>query len=364
MFELINNKIRQVQAQDELEKPRKRPFLQHIHYFRGFAIINIVMIHLLFPYLNEHIALFKIPDIIVDLLFADSTLYFVLISGFLFAYLAHRVEVKSYYQVKFKNVVLPYIFITFLVSFFKYRDLLMSMQWGTLLEKFFSHLVRGDALVPFWYIPFIAVVFLISPFFLMLSEQQFRKVTFFAVFLPLLGSRPVIELTPWHFMYYIPVYMMGMFIARNYEQVLECVLKYRTYLFTAIILSSLVLVYILWLPDDSFLIQKNIQHSLFYIQRISISLLLLRYLRKFDNKKINWLDYLAVYSFSIYFLHPLVQYVIVEKLLYLKPLHPYINMAPVLYIILVAVLILFLTLLTAIVLSRLLGRYSRMFIGA
>jgi len=364
MFAYLDKKIQQVQSKEErLRRDAKKPFLQHIHYFRGFAIINIVMIHLLYPYLAEHVALFVNARIVAELLFADSTLYFILIAGFLFSYLSHKIRIKDYYKVKFKNVILPYIIITFIVTLFKGRHELADLGVLSFLDIFIEHVLLGTALIPFWYIPFVAVVFFISPFFLMLSDQTFKKITVLAIFLPLLGTRPTIDLTVWHFFYYVPVYMLGMLVARNYSEILANVMRYKMWLYVAIVVSSLLLLYILQIPDETYYLQKNVYYGLFYIQKLSISFLLLDFLKRFDSKKINWLDYLAVYSFSIYFLHSIMQYP-VQKIMYLEPLRPYFDQAPVLYIVFVAVVILVLTLLVCIFLSRILGRYSRMLIGA
>ncbi|HEA29198.1 MAG TPA: acyltransferase [Leeuwenhoekiella sp.] len=363
MLTYFDKKIQQVQDQEErLRKDAKKPFLQHIHYFRGFAIINIVMIHLLFAYLAEHVKLFEKPRIAVELIFADSTIYFILIAGFLFSYLAYKVRIKSYYQVKFKNVILPYIIITFLITVLKNWHELIDLHFLSFFSIFIKHVVLGTALIPFWYIPFVAVVFFISPFFLMLSDKTFKKITLFAIFLPLLGTRPSIDLTAWHFIYYVPIYMLGMLIARNYSEILEQVMRYKVWLYVAIVVSSLIVTYNLWLPEESYFLQTNVHHSLLYIQKLGISFLLLNFLKRFDSKKINWLDYLAVYSFSIYFLHTIVQYP-VQKIMYLAPLRPYIDKAPVVYIFFVGVVILLVTLLVCIVLKRIFGRYSRMLIG-
>jgi surface polysaccharide O-acyltransferase-like enzyme len=364
MFTYLDNKIQLVQSQEErLRRDAKKPFLQHIHYFRGFAIINIVMIHMLFPYWGEHVALFNNARIGVELVFADSTIYFILIAGFLFSYLAHKIRIKAYYKVKFKNVILPYIIITFMVTLFKSRHELADLNVLAFLNSLLENILLGKALIPFWYIPFIAIVFLMSPFFLMISDKTFKKITIVAIFLPLLGSRPTIDLTVWHFFYYVPVYMLGILIARNYTEILAKVMRYKVWLYAAIVVSSLLLLYNLQIPEETYFMQRNVYYGLFYIQKISISFLLLNFLQRFDSKKINWLDYLAVYSFSIYFLHSIVQYP-VQKIMYMAPLRPYIDMAPVLYIFLVAIVILVVTLLACIVLNRILGKYSRMLIGA
>ncbi|MGB3775453.1 MAG: acyltransferase, partial [Leeuwenhoekiella sp.] len=316
----------------------------------------------LYPYLENQVRLFEKPRLITELIFADSTIYFVFIAGFLFSYLSYKINIKSYYIVKFKNVILPYIIITFLVTGLKNWRELVDLDILTFLKTFINHVFLGTALTPFWYIPFVAVVFLISPFFLMISDKTFRKITLFAMFLPLLGTRPVIELTPWHFIYYIPVYMLGMMIARDYDRILKNIMRHKIWLYVAIAITSLILIYNLSLPEHSYALQSNVHHSLFYIQKLSISFLLLNFLKRFDSKKINWLDYLAVYSFSIYFLHTIVQHP-VQQIMYLEPLRKYIDYAPIPYIFFVAVLILLVTLGVCIALNRILGRYSRMLIG-
>ena len=95
------------------EKPK---YLKHIQYFRAFAIINIVFIHTWeFPSDCRHNASFYLLNTIRELVFHDSTIYFLFISGFLFQYLSPKFELLKYYKSKLHYVIFPYIFMTLLV---------------------------------------------------------------------------------------------------------------------------------------------------------------------------------------------------------------------------------------------------------
>jgi len=84
----------------------KKPFLKHIHYFRAFAIINIVIVHT-WHSPSSFSAASSAVDIIRKVLFHSSTIYFVFISGFLFYYLSQKFDIAKYYKSKLFNISIP-----------------------------------------------------------------------------------------------------------------------------------------------------------------------------------------------------------------------------------------------------------------
>jgi surface polysaccharide O-acyltransferase-like enzyme len=106
-----------------MNEKKQTSFLGYLHSFRGFAIINIVFIHAfgyaLYEFNNQSIDLKSPYSIGNELLFHNSTIYFAVISGILFSVVLKSKGYKRFYSNKFKNVLLPYLFLTLFFSIFK-----------------------------------------------------------------------------------------------------------------------------------------------------------------------------------------------------------------------------------------------------
>ncbi len=97
-----------VSGMQKLEQNKhEEGFLDYIHYFRAIAITLIVGVHVLDSLERpENLQpIMRFLEVLVD----DSTLLFVLISGFLFQHLAPKFEAKTYFFKKALYVFLPYI---------------------------------------------------------------------------------------------------------------------------------------------------------------------------------------------------------------------------------------------------------------
>jgi surface polysaccharide O-acyltransferase-like enzyme len=101
-------------------------YLDYVHSFRGFAILNIVAIH------GFAIAL-SVPDnwnpdttsplyVLNEMLLHDSTIYFALISGMLFSSILRSRGYHRFYRSKILNVLFPYTFCTLVFS---------AVRWNT-----------------------------------------------------------------------------------------------------------------------------------------------------------------------------------------------------------------------------------------
>ena len=117
----------------------EKTFLWSMHYFRAFAIINIVIVHLWrIPIeTNEEIG---IQEIIREVLFHNSTIYFIFISGFLFIYLKNKFQLDKFYINKLRFIISPYLFniITFWIIFY-YLDLLGLYSYQSIKTNFFLY---------------------------------------------------------------------------------------------------------------------------------------------------------------------------------------------------------------------------------
>jgi peptidoglycan/LPS O-acetylase OafA/YrhL len=99
-----------------------KAFYNHLHAFRGFAILNIVAAHcwtiliIVATHGNdskEFLPLYATSET----LFHNATIYFAVISGLLFSLVLKKYSWKKFYLGKVKNVLVPYIFFSILYAF-------------------------------------------------------------------------------------------------------------------------------------------------------------------------------------------------------------------------------------------------------
>ena len=212
----------------------KQGFDLAMHYFRAFAIFSVISVHMwIVPPLEGHESMSRFLDMLRGVLFHSSTLYFVFISGYLFHFLAQRkFDLRTYYRKKLLNVIVPYVILSVFFTgyaFFWYSykgEVPRFTKLVTGCREFFQALLYGDVVLTYWYIPFIATIFLVSPLLLRLSEERFALLTLFTVWIPLLIPRT--ELTSFfhNYAFFFPAYLLGMFYSMNRDLILAFIAKH------------------------------------------------------------------------------------------------------------------------------------------
>ena len=119
--------------------------------------------------------------------------------------------------------------------------------------------------------------------------------------LPLLGTRTGTEITIGQYIYFYPIYILGIFVAMNFKIVLIRLNKYKALLFSIVVISSIILfiTYIIYQNGEI----SQIQNSLYYIQKLAIIGIILPSLEKITTNSYKILDQIASMSFAIYFIH-------------------------------------------------------------
>ena len=200
----------------------KQGFDLAMHYFRAFAIFSVISVHMwIVPPLEGHESMSRFLDMLRGVLFHSSTLYFVFISGYLFHFLAQRkFDLRTYYRKKLLNVIVPYVILSVFFTgyaFFWYSytgEVPRFTKLVTGCREFFQALLYGDVVLTYWYIPFIATIFLVSPLLLRLSEERFALLTLFTVWIPLLSR--TLDLTyPPLLVIQVPLYLFP--LCRGYH---------------------------------------------------------------------------------------------------------------------------------------------------
>ena len=150
-------------------------YLNFINYFRGFAILLIVMGHLfeitkVFDYNNPQLN--SLFTKICFPLITGGTALFVFISGFLFHHIFYTrgFNLKEFLKNKVKNVLCPYLFsITPIIVyrlFFNHKNLNFYENKIKFLKTLALNFYSGTLLLSTWYIPFAFLLFLVSPIFI------------------------------------------------------------------------------------------------------------------------------------------------------------------------------------------------------
>lgn len=255
--------------------------------------------------------------------FTGGTFYFVLISGILFHHVFYKdFKLKNFLVKKTKYVVFPYLIMSLLpiiylvcISDFssKYPESYFSSNgegfWNIYILPSIKYLLSGDHMTAYWYIPFIFIIFLLSPLFVFFIKTK-PATKFFIILLLTLNSsvihRPEDNLyfsIVQSVIYFLPIYMIGIMFSENRVKITNFL---ENKLFIPLLLS---LVFLLLhvrfgseLDKNSFIytyegIDFSIGHKLFF------GLFIILFFTKLQTKNINRLKLISASSFGIYFIH-------------------------------------------------------------
>ena len=259
------------------------------HYFRAFAIVSVMLTHMwVGPVLAGSEDAAKLQDSLRLCLFHSATIYFVFISGYLFDFVNRRkgqFPPLRFYKSKIVNVFCPY----FILSLLLLAAGWISHHWfgydipfindGTPVASLWDVLrclAYGSAsLVPYWYIPFIMTVFSVGPLIFHLPTGLLQKILLPASVLPLMVPRLLVS----------PL--------RN--------LRHLSAIRVTAVLTSLLIV-----ADHYFgSFMPNIEGA-YSVQKLCIGSWVLELLEGMDREVLA-LDFLARYSFPLFFLHAIFQ---------------------------------------------------------
>ncbi len=347
-------------------KAKKDGFDWGMHYLRGFAIVCIMLTHFL-----GRTGAAKFAHAFLT----SSTVFFLFISGYLCQYLAFRrpVESRKYYLSKLKNVIALYV----VCSLATLAAILAinAKRVGVIAPSDLSLRAMPDILLlgwvqrQYWYIPFVAVLFLVSPW---LTRSSNRTLAWLSVVSFVLAvsfpHRPPSHLV-WsipHFLYrmvyFTWAYLLGFAYARWKRQIDPHLGAYvAPTLLTGMALGVCALApeTAFWRPEyvlaDSF--AWSFQKLLFLVPVLYVA-------NRIRSTRIALFDMLATYSFTLFFLHHFFirDYAVLQKLVFL-----HIGPAPVLRLcvrVVLAAIFIGQNLVLSILLKKACGRWSRSFIGS
>lgn len=296
--------------------PVKAAHLEYLDGFRGVAIMFVVLIHANNAMLQRGVAL--TPDAFspvwtaFHILSHNATVYFALISGILYAYRLHDKPHAAFLRSRFEAVIIPYALVsTGLTALMLAMAARRSGEWpraDEALLRIIGNILTGDAWNHLWYIPVVAILYLISPLLLRAVENP-RTGRVFAVTmvcLPLVFSRTATDITIAMLVYFSGVYTAGLVIGRDPERILAR-LSRRIAPLSFVAAGAAVAVWLLDRSGIEFAGPISVRESAIYVLRMSLAVLMLIGLRagigSLGPAARRALDRIAAYSFGIYFLH-------------------------------------------------------------
>lgn len=301
-------------------KPTKRKFLNSINYFRGIAIILIVLGHC------YDLSRWDISNNFEKLFYTlslNGSVYFVFISGFLYNHIFYpRFEYKKFMVKKIQNVLLPYL----LCSIIPILLTIYLKDGGEYLPKNLTnnpflatiwYLVTGRIIFAYWYIPMVMILFAISPLInLIIKGRKTLLVISFLLPISLIVHRPIDNINPIHsLIYFLPIYLIGIWSSIHNEKIYAYLRdnKKKLAIFLLAIALGLIQVLIFQEPGNF--------HKEFWsitipdvnlIQKILFCFLFMSILDFYENVDIGIMKKTAETSFAIYFIHPFLINVVIS----------------------------------------------------
>ena len=294
--------------------PKKKKFINSINYFRGLAIIIIVLGH------SFDLAHWNISNNFENFIYAlslNGTVYFVFISGFLYYHIFyHKFNYKKFMYKKTQYVLLPYILISIvpiLLTVFlndgggQLPDNLKESPFVAIIW----YLITGEIIVAYWYIPMAMLLFAVSPLVNIIIKSQ-KVLEAFLLLLPisLIIHRPIENTNAVHsLIYFFPVYLLGVWSSINNKAIYAYLKDNKKKIAIGLLAIVLGLIQILVFK------QTGNFHKDFWsvtvpdinlLQKILLCFLFMSILDIYENTNFKLVNKVAEISFAIYFIHPFV----------------------------------------------------------
>jgi len=344
-------------------------FLNSINHFRAIAIVFIVTGHC---FRLTNITFDSPTENIIRTLVDGGTTLFVFISGFLFHYVFYeKYQYRSFIIKKIKNVFVPYLILSALPII---NDIINKKPYfggyflpsdtGFLYEYLvptLKYYVTGRHFTAYWYIPFIMITFLMSPVHIWFIEQKTKFQILIVIFFVIISS--LIHRPPWllnvfqHVVYYFPIYLIGILCSMNKEKIYLKLEGKELYLLVSVFLLAIIQVAFGQTGNYYKAAFAYNGLDLMIFQKIILSVFFMVWLHRFENIKKQFISVVASTSFTIFFIHPIIlrSFAIMDLTIT--------SQEPWLFFPLIVIMIILVCIALALVLKKLLPKYSRYITG-
>lgn len=351
-------------------------YINSINYFRGIAIIFIVFGHCLY------LADFEYNSIIGTTIFnltKGGTAFFVFISGFLFHHIFYKkFDYKKFVIKKTKYVLVPYLVLSTLPiivllikvcidgifplnTFWQRHEDLLSFP-------IFRHYLTGvgESFFGYWYIPFIMIVFAMSPVFIRFIKLRLKTQILITIVLLIIsvflhrGLFQNVFSVFQNVLYYTPIYLIGIIASEKKEIIYS---KFKGKEFYLLFLLLVIALFQAYIGKSGDYFKEPFSYNginLMIFQKILFCFFFMIFLNRFENYKLKLFNIMAENSFGIFFIHGIV----IAALLKIKTKFDF-SFTSNSFIIYcsVAILVFFLSMVVTLFVKRIFPKYSRYLIG-
>ena len=295
---------------------KKKKFFNSINYFRGIAIIIIVLGHCY--ELSQWDISSNLGKFLASLI-ANGSVYFVFISGFLYRHIFYdRFDYKKFLLKKTQYVFIPYLVcstlpIIYTVFISDTQPHLPTSLIDKPLLAIGWYLITGRAVDAYWYVPMAMLLFALSPVVnLIIKSEKVLEVSLFLLPISLLIHRPIANINAVQsLIYYFPLYLIGIWASINYQKISSNLEDNKRKLMLGICALDLGVVQV-WLFDSWGNFHKEFWSitvpDVNLLQKIILCFLFLSILNRYEESEIGVLKQTAATSFAVYFIHPLLIY--------------------------------------------------------
>ena len=292
-------------------------FLNSFNYFRGISILFIVAGH---TFWIAHWGIDQKWERFINNMISGSTVLFVFISGYLFHHIFYpKYNYSDFIRKKLRNIYLPYLILSTILIFYylhnqsgPFADYFFNGEsglWNQYLRPAILYLWNGGVQPPYWYIPFILLTFLISPFHVKFIEtdNSIIQSTILMILLSIsmILHRPINNLNPVHAVgHFSSAYFLGIYCSIHRDKIYNLLQGKEFYL---LIPAFGLAAFQVWrFPTVSLFAKPAFQLAypdILFLQKIFLCFFFMVFFHRFENHYYKGLDEIAKSSFAIYFLH-------------------------------------------------------------
>ena len=302
--------------QREPQAKRSSAFLNSFNYFRGIAIIVIVAGHC-FDLADWQERTFG--ERLGRNLIAGGSCLFVFISGFLFHHVFFpRFRYRTFIAAKARNVLSPYLILSALpIAYHLIRrkphfdGYFLPQGQGAVAEYVMpalKYLYTGAFFIPYWYIPFIMLMFAISPLHVMFI--RWRPVPRVALVFALLTFAAFVHRPVHNFdvlqslAYFLPIYLLGIVCSQHRDWLYQNLEGREPWLLALVVgialWQTLGVGHVGNFNKPPFVVDGA---DWVLLQKALLCPVLMVVLHRFEDRHWSLLGLLASASFGIYFMH-------------------------------------------------------------
>jgi surface polysaccharide O-acyltransferase-like enzyme len=271
-------------------------------------------------------------------------------------------------------VLLPYLFLTLLFSILNPDDAVdfstLQPDFITYIKAAFNNFIYGTAQFPYWYIPVLIFLYLVTPLldYLMNIKKWGTLLMLIIIALPLVSSRvELFDMEENHLslstmIYFMGAYAAGIYFGTNPEMRFSWVKKNMLPFVLITVFSSVAIIYFGTNEINKFG-DWSLLSGLYYIQKMCLTGIFIVLFKNLGDRQPSWLNPIASYAFVIYFLHALFLNLLYEPLVPLSTMNEIAPLNLFLTACLFLVISLALSMLVGWIFKRSFGKSSKMLVG-